>query len=98
MKQNFWLVVSKNGSVRTLKGKPTLAWDEIAIYVTMDIPVELFNRPTLSAEINIPDDKVPATHIDAETVNNLKEILKAEGFLLKIHIQSDEDKEEKDGA
>lgn len=96
MKLTFWLIVNRNGRVRTLKGKPHLGWDDIAIYVTMDVPIDLFKRPTLSAQITIPEDKVPATHIDAETVNNLEEILKAEGFHVKIHIQTEE--EDDDGT
>ena len=90
MKITFWLVVNRNRSIRTVKGKPQLKWDEIAIYCTLDIPVELFNRPTLSAEIAIPSDKIPESHIEAETIQGLEEVLKQEGFNVKLSIKSEE--------
>lgn len=94
MKKTFWLTINKGGSIRTTKSKPQLKWDEISIYVTIDVPSELFKRPTLSASIEIPQDKVPEMHIDAETKNELEEVLKTAGFNIKLHIKTNEDEED----
>ena len=89
----FWLTVGKNGSVRTTKGQPDLKWDEISIYVSLSVPIELFKRPTLSATIEIPKDKIPEQHINADTVNELQEVLKLQGFEVKLHIQEPEEED-----
>lgn len=84
MKVNFWLITKSNGSIRTVKNRPSMDWDEVAIKVNLDIPNEMFQRPTLSASIKI--DHAPKLEIEAETVNNIQEVLKHEGIDVKLTI------------
>lgn len=89
MKVNFWLIIKEGGSVRTTKGRPDLKWDEVAIKVGVDLPNELFKRPTLSASINI--DHHPKLDITAETINNIEEVLKQDGINVKLEVRAPEE-------
>ncbi len=89
MKVNFWLIIKQNGSVRTTKGRPDLKWDEVAIKIDIELPNDLFKRPTLSASINI--DHHPKLEIEAETINNVEEVLKREGINVKLKIEKTEE-------
>lgn len=55
MKVSNWLVIDRNGVKATRKTKPALDWDEIAIKVNLEIPNELFQRPTLEATVIVKD-------------------------------------------
>jgi hypothetical protein len=55
MKVSNWLVINKNGVKAVRKQKPALDWDEIAIKVNLEIPNELFQRPTLEATVQVTD-------------------------------------------
>ena len=86
MKTGFWLVVKKNSSIRTVKHRPGLRWDEVAVYVSLDIPNELFTRPTMSASIVVDPKDVPKLEIEAKTVHDMTEILKREGYDINLQI------------
>lgn len=91
----FYLVVSERGSMRVLKSVPALNWDEIAIKMKLDIPDEIFKRPQLSASIKIPKDVVLTKVIEADIVDNIKEIFKAGTDLnINLTIVDSEDKED----
>lgn len=55
MKVSNWLVIDRNGVKATRKTKPSLDWDEIAIKINLEIPNELFQRPTLEATVQVTD-------------------------------------------
>lgn len=55
MKVSNWLVIDRNGVKATRKTKPSLDWDEIAVKINLEIPNELFQRPTLEATIQVTD-------------------------------------------
>ena len=59
MKVSNWLVINRNGVKTVRKSKPALDWDEIAIKLNLEIPNELFQRPTLEATVQVTD--VPNT-------------------------------------
>ena len=84
MKVNFWLITRSNGSIKTTKNRPSMDWDEVAMKVALDIPNEMFQRPTLSASIKI--EHAPKLEIEAETINNIQEVLKREGIDVKLTI------------
>ena len=86
MKTGFWLITTKGGSIRTVKNRPGLRWDEVAIYVALDVPNELFTRPTMSAKIVIDPKDAPKLEIDAHTVHDMTEILKREGYDINLTI------------
>lgn len=55
MKVSNWLVIDRNGIKATRKTKPALDWDEIAIKINLDIPKELFERPSIEATLEVKD-------------------------------------------
>jgi hypothetical protein len=77
MKKGFYLIVSRNGSMRVNKSIPRLDWDEISIYTTLEIPDQLFNRPALQAAITIPESAVNKNPLTAEVVDNVKEAIES---------------------
>lgn len=87
MKTKFWLIANSSGSIRTVKNTPDLKWNEVAIQVELDLPADLFKRPTLSAAIKIDQDKVPAIHIDTEVVHGVEEVLKQQGINVKLKVK-----------
>lgn len=89
MRINKYLIVSKKGyraSARITNGKPTLQPDEISIYLTLDIPDSLFQRPALKAEIKI-DPKTAPSQISAEVIDNIQKVV-SENLNLQIQITS----------
>ena len=67
-------------SFKVLKQKPDLARDEIAIKVKLALPVALFEKPQLQANIEIEGD-VPVIDLSPETIQNVQDVLKAEAGL-----------------
>lgn len=65
---------------RTLKTKPDVGRDEIAIKLKLKLPASLFIRPTLSAEIGIEGD-VPTIDLSPETVSSIQDVIRAQSGL-----------------
>lgn len=57
-----WLVINKNGIKSVRKSKPGLDWDEVAVKINIDVPKELFQRPTLEATLIVKDIPNNAYH------------------------------------
>ncbi len=89
MKLNYYLVVSKSGTVRAVKNKPNLGFDEIAIYHNLELPDALFKKPTLEATIMIPEYAALPQIIEADVVENVKDaIANATGLEVRISLES----------
>lgn len=73
MKVSNWLVINKNGVKSVRKSKPALDWDEIAIKVNLDIPNELFQRPTLEATVQVTD--VPNNAYKPDVILNTVDLI-----------------------
>lgn len=73
MKASSWLIIDRNGIKTTRKTKPELDWDEIAIKVNLEIPSELFQRPTIEATVLVKD--VPNNAYEPEIIINTKELI-----------------------
>jgi hypothetical protein len=74
MKVKQWLVINKNGIVKIRKSKPGLSWNEIAMQLNIEIPNELFQRPTIEATLHVKD--IPNTgYIVPEVVIQTKELI-----------------------
>lgn len=73
MKVSQWLAINKNGIVKVRKTKPFLEWDEVAVRLQLDIPDELFRRPTIDATLIVKD--VPNNAYEPEIVVNTKELI-----------------------
>lgn len=50
-----WLIVNKNGIKNVRKTKPSLDWDEVAVKINIEVPKEIFERPTLEATLIVKD-------------------------------------------
>lgn len=72
MKVNNWLVIGKNGIRRIRRVKPSLDWDEIAVRLCLEIPDELFSRPTIDATLEIKD--IPNNDYSPEIIINTTEV------------------------
>jgi hypothetical protein len=62
-------------SARLALKSPSLAKDEIALKISVEVPDALFNRPQLQAKITIPESAVTAPVVDAQVLDNVREIL-----------------------
>lgn len=70
---DFWLTIARGDgpagrpSVRATAGYPSLSRNERAINLKMELPIALFEAPSLSASITV-DSPAQAVTINAETV------------------------------
>lgn len=68
-----WLVINKNGIKSVRKSKPDLAYNEIAVKINLEIPKELFERPTIEATLKV--DNIPNNSYNPEIIVNTKELI-----------------------
>ncbi len=73
MKAASWLIINKNGIKGVRKTKPFLEWNEIAVKVNLEIPNELFDRPTIEATLQVKD--VPNNAYNPDIVINTAELI-----------------------
>ena len=73
MKSINWLIINKHGVKNVRRTKPSLNYDEIAVKLTLDIPKELFERPTIEANLQVKD--IPNTGCVPELIINTKELI-----------------------
>jgi hypothetical protein len=66
MKINCYLVVSSGGSVHTTKYAPSLAQNEIAIKLDVNLSNKFFERFIPHAKLDVPDDFVLSPEIKVE--------------------------------
>ena len=88
MKIPFYLKVNSNGTVGSYKNPPALTWNEVSIYMVLDIPNKIFDKPTLQANITIPEEAVIKTPIEASVVDNVAEAIEqATGLKFNITVE-----------
>lgn len=88
MTTNFFLVVNDGGTVRAVKNRPDLKWNEISVAVKLDLPSQLFRKPQLSATITVPETSVSAPEIEAGIADNIKEAIEtATGYEVKLTLE-----------
>ena len=93
MKTTSWLVINKNGIHSVRKTKPSLGWNEIAVAVNMEVPDELFKRPTISATIKIED--VPLMEFNPEIIVSTKELIEQQtGAKINFTVEYREEEKE----
>ena len=68
-----WLAINANGAVRVREQRPDLKFNELAMKLRIEIPDELFIRPTIDAKLKVED--VPATEFNPEVIVNTKELI-----------------------
>lgn len=87
MRTQFYLVVTDGGSVKAVKNQPNLNWNEVAIYLNLELPQELFQKPRLQASIVVGANSVAPTQIDVETSDNIREAIEsATGLEVRLEI------------
>lgn len=77
MTLNFYLVINSNGTVRTAKKRPALDWNEISISMKLELPNALFQKPSLSAQIVVPDSAAVSKPMEAGVTDNIKQAIEA---------------------
>lgn len=94
MKASNWLIIDRNGIKATRKTKPALEWDEIAVKINLEVPNELFNRPTIEATVKVTD--VPNTAYEPELIiDDIKNIEQRTGAKINLTVSHvDEEKKE----
>ena len=89
MKTSSWLIIDRDGIKATRKTKPPLDWDEIAIKVNLEVPNELFQRPTIEATVTVTD--VPNNAYEPEIIINTKELIEQQtGAKINFKVIQDE--------
>lgn len=85
-KFTFYLTFSGSMTTpRTYKNRPNLAYDEISMRLSVNLPDALFKKPQLSAEINVPETAAQPTEISADVQENVRlAIEESTGMEVKI--------------
>ena len=90
MKVKKYLAVKKNGQTRIVANKPSLMPNEIAIQLNIEVPDQLFTKPTLVADITIDESVAMEELISTEVIDNAKQII-SDGLGLEIHVRTVEE-------
>ena len=78
----------RSGIKGVRKTKPDLAYNEIAIKINMELPKELFERPTIEANLKITD--VPNIAYNPDIIINTKELIEQQtGAKIEFKILSE---------
>jgi len=77
---HFWKT-----SARLCVNKPTVSRDEVAVKISVDLPVSLFQRTSLEARISVPEHAVTPLEISMEAMDNIAEMIAQNtGFDVKL--------------
>lgn len=94
-KKNNWSKLRNKPTTRLTANPPQLKSHEVAIQFTLDVPEALFEKPLLKAKISISKDAVSSPVIEAETVDNIEEIISQNlGIDLNLFIVDQTESEE----
>ena len=76
------------------KKKPNLDADQVAVKVSVSLPVSLFVRPALEATLTVPPGSVAPPVIDLEIHDTVEEVLRDRtGFDVRVCAANEEDAE-----
>lgn len=64
-------------SVRVTKNKPSLEKNEVPVKMRLELPIGLFQRPQITAQIKVPDSEAKP-HISASVADNIADIIRQE--------------------
>jgi len=89
-----WLTINARGSVKLTKNEPKLlamGVNEIKMKLEFRLPDALFKRPSLEAQITMPEGLVVEEVIKSETLLNAEDAIKsATGLDIKINVVKEE--------
>ena len=91
MQINQYIIIKKKNRYsygsRMTRESPALASNEIAVKVSLELPDEIFDKPTFQAQIRVPKEAVSRPIIDAEVIDNVESIIKQNtGFEVKLEV------------
>lgn len=84
------------GTVRVTKNRPNTTASEIAVKLHLELPDALFFKPTLKAEIRVPESTGHSPVITADVADNIADIIR-EQTGLTVRISSAEFEVENNG-
>lgn len=74
-------------SVRVTKTAPTLASQEVAVWVSLELPASLFLRPSLRAAIKVNDAQSPEV-ITPDVMSNIAEVVQERlGIVMSVRAE-----------
>lgn len=93
MRVSNWLIIDRNGIKATRKAKPGLDWDEIAIKLNIEVPDELFDRPTIEATVQVKDvpNNAYEPQLIIDDIENIEQRTGAKVNLTVSHVKEDEE-------
>ena len=87
MKVKKWLTTNSIGICRLTATKPKLYWNEVSIFLEVELPDALFDKPRLEAKITVPDEAAVSGVIDSVVSEDVKEAIEqATGLTFSIGI------------
>ena len=87
MKVKKWLTISNKGVCRLTKAKPKLDQNEVAIFLEIELPDALFNKPRLEAKITVPDEAAVSGVIESVVAENVQEAIEqATGLTFSVAV------------
>ncbi len=96
MKVDKYLIINSRGGIAVRERTPRLGGNEIGLRLVIDIPQKLFERPTLVAEMKIPESAVPKSSITPAITDNVEKLIKeATGLEMRVSIIEQPNDEEK---
>jgi hypothetical protein len=96
MQIDKYLIINNRGHVELRERQPRLAGNEIALNLMLNVPDELFERPTLVAKMTIPQAAVPKSTITPQITDNIERIVKeATGLNLVVTVVEHPEETEK---
>jgi hypothetical protein len=79
-----YLVMSARGNLRLSRGQPSLDAGEVSLALNLTVPMQVFSRPSLKADIVLPDN-IGEVDASADVVLDLKRALRVcPGVELKV--------------
>ncbi len=89
-----WFVTNNRGTARLVGSKPQVRSDEVAVFLEIEIPNALFDKPRLVANIKIPESAVPAKEITADVTDNIEEAIRtATGLEMRVSVVGSNEEE-----
>lgn len=77
VRTSVWIAVNKRGSVRASKKYPSnLSSDDVAFNLKITLPYALFDKPRLTATVEVPDSAVKEEIISENIIDNIGKTLK----------------------
>jgi hypothetical protein len=74
-------------SCRITKGKPSLAMDEVAIHLNLELPNSLFSKPLIEGKIVVDEKAVTPTQLSPEIlITTAQEIEKQTGMKVELKV------------